>query len=116
MLANSGLQSLLTSIAKIFRAGVTDLVEQYRRFSSSKSLSTFDPESIAARKRYMNRIVKLTDNLIRWRKFAKERDGLGAMLTELVGVLSDVAERGWEAGGEEVLRMVSCDLVHLVQS
>jgi GC-rich sequence DNA-binding factor len=67
----------------------------------------FDPESIVARQRFMKRIVKIIENIVRWRKYTKERDGLGLIATDLVGtILYPVAQEGWEVGGEENIRKV----------
>jgi GC-rich sequence DNA-binding factor len=69
--------------------------------------STFDPESISGRQRYLRRIVKLVHNILKWRRYTKERDGLGLIVTGLVGdALFPLARSGWEAGGEEVIRDV----------
>jgi GC-rich sequence DNA-binding factor len=69
--------------------------------------STFHPESISARQRCLRRIAKLAHNILKWRKYTKERDGLGLIVTGLVGdALFPLARSGWEAGGEETLREV----------
>jgi len=69
--------------------------------------STFDPESISARQRYLRRIAKLAHNILKWRRYTKERDGLGLIVTGLVGgALLPLARSGWEAGGEEAIREV----------
>lgn len=101
---------LLSSVAKGFRRVATELIEQYRRMSNNAAQRRFgfDPASIPARQRYMNRIRRLVENVIKWRRYAKERDGLGLMVSELVEVvLLGVAEGGWDVGGREVLERVS---------
>lgn len=68
----------------------------------------FDPESIPARRRFLTRQVKLLRNLLRWRKYTKERFGIGLLVGKLVdGCILSVAESGWDVGGEDVVRMVS---------
>jgi len=45
---------------------------------------------------------------MKWRRYTKERDGLGTIVTGLVSdVLFPVAKSGWEVGGEEIMRDVS---------
>jgi hypothetical protein len=89
-------------------------MEQYRRFSTgSQALNgrgTFDPESILARQRFMRRIQKLVEGVMRWRRYTKERDGLGILISDLVKVLEEVALPGWEVGGEDLVRKVCCYL------
>lgn len=58
----------------------------------------------------MNRIIKLVDDAMKWRKYTKERDGLGNIVSELTEVLFDVAQAGWEVGGEETIRKVRVSL------
>jgi GC-rich sequence DNA-binding factor len=67
----------------------------------------FDPQSLNARRRFLARRVKLLTNLLKWRKYSGERFGLGEHATLLVrNCILPVAERGWEVGGEEILRTV----------
>lgn len=67
----------------------------------------FDPEAIPARRRYLSRSHKLLSNILRWRKYAGERYGIGALVTTLLTrCMLPVAESGWEVGGEELLRKV----------
>lgn len=67
----------------------------------------FDPQSIPARRRFLVRRLKLLTNLIKWRKHTGERFGLGETVTLLIlRCLLPVSERGWEVGGEEILRKV----------
>ncbi|KAK7690288.1 hypothetical protein QCA50_006943 [Cerrena zonata] len=65
----------------------------------------FDPSAIPARRRFLTRRVKLLNNLLRWRKYAGDKYGLGQLVEILVEkVMLPVAESGWEVGGEEVMR------------
>ena len=51
---------------------------------------------------------KLLHNVIRWRKYAGDKYGLGLLATSLVSdCIFPVAEGGWEVGGEDVMRKVS---------
>ena len=46
-------------------------------------------------------------NLVRWRKCTGELFGVGQLITRLVdGCMVDVADGGWDVGGEELLRKV----------
>ena len=70
----------------------------------------FDPEAIPARRRYLWRCYKLLSNMVRWRKYAGERYGLGNVITSLLAkCMLPVAESGWEVGGEECMRKASPD-------
>ncbi|KZT57254.1 hypothetical protein CALCODRAFT_496388 [Calocera cornea HHB12733] len=64
--------------------------------------ATFDPAAIPARKRYLQRRLKLLSNLLAWRKYA----GGGEIdIDRLLGqVMTPIGVAGWEAGGEDVLR------------
>ena len=82
-------------------------MEQHKQFTTSNNLPPrFNPEAILARQRFMKRIMKLTTNILKWRRYTKERDGIGAIVTGLADVLLSVAQGGWEVGGEEVSREV----------
>ena len=86
---------------------MTELEETLAPYMSLNKPS-FDPEAIPARRRYLWRCYKLLSNMIRWRKYAGERYGLGMLITSLVTkTILPVAESGWEVGGEECLRKVS---------
>jgi GC-rich sequence DNA-binding factor len=96
----------------VFRKSATELIEEYRRFSTGSQVlngrGTFDPESILARQRFMRRIQKLVEGVMRWRRYTKERDGLGILVSDLVKVLEEVALPGWDVGGEDIVRKVCC--------
>jgi GC-rich sequence DNA-binding factor len=68
----------------------------------------FDPEAIPARKRYLNRRIKLIEGIIRWRKYSGEILGIGRLIRRLIDeILVPVAEGGWEVGGWNCLRKAS---------
>lgn len=72
----------------------------------------FNPDAIPARKRFLNRRVKLLGSLLRWRKYSGDRFGLGILIGKLVErSIINVAEGGWDVGGEDITRKVSasCD-------
>lgn len=50
---------------------------------------------------------------MKWRRYTKERDGLGLIVSSLLeDVLFPVAEEGWEVGGEEYVRKVIIDVLY----
>lgn len=68
----------------------------------------FDPEAIPARKRYLNRRIKLVEGIVRWRKYSGAKFGAQELVKRIVDeIMIPVAEGGWEVGGEQCLRKVS---------
>ena len=68
----------------------------------------FDPEAIPARKRYINRRIKLIEAIVRWRKYTGDQFGVGELVKQTIDeILIPVAEGGWEVGGKECLKKVS---------
>ncbi|TFK40869.1 nineteen complex-related protein 2-domain-containing protein [Crucibulum laeve] len=106
---NAKFQMLLKSVASVFQKAIADtetLLTQYR--AAQQGIPGFNPEAIPARRRFLARRVKLLKNLLRWRKYAGERGGIGLLIGRLVeGCMLDVADRGWDVGGEEVVRTVA---------
>ncbi|KAF8879088.1 nineteen complex-related protein 2-domain-containing protein [Gymnopilus junonius] len=90
---NNKFQSLLKSVMTAFDKAVSDNEASITKYTSSHgSLPGFNPT---------------LKNLLRWRKYGKERFGLGMLVTRLVErCILVVAETGWEAGGEETMRTV----------
>jgi len=82
---------------------------KYTRTQDQQSrVAGFNPDAIPARRRFLNRRVKLVKSLLRWRKYTGERFGLGMMLAQLMErSIVPIAESGWEVGGEEIVRKVS---------
>ncbi|KAG6817011.1 hypothetical protein H0H87_000907 [Tephrocybe sp. NHM501043] len=105
---NLKVQTLLKTIVASFQAAITDTETLLANFKAvRRGLPAFDPEAIPARRRFLARRVKLLRNLLRWRKHTGERYGVGVMITRLVEqCVLDVAESGWEVGGEDIARMV----------
>ena len=99
-------QMLLKSVLAVFQAAVDGeerLIEPYLKVNQSR----FDPEAIPARKRYLNRRVKLVQTLLRWRKHSGEGSGVEGLVKRTVDVfIVPVADGGWDVGGEECLRKV----------
>ncbi|KAM6494395.1 Nineteen complex-related protein 2 domain containing protein [Amanita muscaria] len=106
---NAKLQMLLRSTLGRFELAIADkeaLTARYR-FAAATALA-FDPETIPARSRYLARLAKLLQNLLRWRKHTGERFGIGMLITRLVeNCMIDVARNGWEAGGGEFVHRVA---------
>ena len=81
------------------------LVSRYKY--AARAAPAFDPEAVPARRRFLARRVKLLQNLLRWRKHTGERFGISSIVSKLVeGCVIDVAQNGWEAGGEEFAHQV----------
>lgn len=93
----------------IFQNAVTDTENLISKYDSViKGPSQFNPEAIPARRRFMARRVKLLQNLLKWRKFTGEQHGIGLLIGQLVdGCVLNIAESGWDVGGEEVAKSVS---------
>jgi len=97
---------LLKSVLAAFQAAV-DAEELLLGPYLSVNQSRFDPEAIPARKRYLNRRVKLVQTLLRWRRHSGESSGVESLVKHTVDVfIVPVADGGWEVGGEECLRKV----------
>ncbi|KAF7364986.1 GC-rich sequence DNA-binding factor-like protein [Mycena venus] len=98
---NAKLLVLLKTVLVVFQAAIADtttLVEKYKLAASAGLAAAFDPASIPARTRFLNRRTKLLRNLIRWRKYAGERFGIGESISRLVNSISETAQGGWDGG------------------
>jgi GC-rich sequence DNA-binding factor len=96
----------LKSVSLAFQAAVDtedELIGPYLQVNRPR----FDPEAIPARRRYLNRRVKLVQTLLRWRKHFGKGSGIEGLVKRVVDVvIVPVADGGWELGGEECLRKV----------
>ncbi|KAF9077506.1 nineteen complex-related protein 2-domain-containing protein [Rhodocollybia butyracea] len=102
-------KAVITSFARAITANETLLAKHTS--ATGTGSSAFNPESIPARIRFLARQVKLVMNLVRWRKCTGELFGVGQLITRLVdGCMVDVADGGWDVGGEELLRKVAAML------
>ena len=92
-----------------FQAAVVETESLLARYKiAQKSVPAFNPEAIPGRRRFLSRRVKLLRNILRWRKYTGERFGLGMLISRLTeGCILEVAESGWDVGGEEISRIVS---------
>ncbi|KAJ6621800.1 nineteen complex-related protein 2-domain-containing protein [Mycena sp. CBHHK59/15] len=99
---NAKFLMLLKSVMTVFQAAITDtenLVAKYKLASSSSGAAGFNPDSIPARTRFLNRRTKLLRNLLKWRKYTGERFGIGQAISRLVdGCMTDIARGGWDGG------------------
>ncbi|KAF8171926.1 nineteen complex-related protein 2-domain-containing protein [Mycena galopus ATCC 62051] len=92
---------LLKTVLAVFEAAIADsttLVEKYKLASSAGAAAAFDPASIPARTRFLNRRTKLLRNLIKWRKYTGERFSIDKTISRLVESISDTAQGGWDGG------------------
>ncbi|KAK1232650.1 hypothetical protein PQX77_004212 [Marasmius sp. AFHP31] len=105
------LQILPKSVALCFEKAISASEGQLTRYTSTagtRPVPAFDPESVPSRQRYLTRQLKLLTNLLRWRKTAGERFGLGQLVARLVdGVIVVVSDSGWDVGGADVVQTVS---------
>ncbi|KIJ54945.1 hypothetical protein M422DRAFT_24809 [Sphaerobolus stellatus SS14] len=104
-------QALLKSVSTVFRTAVTSTHELLIPSLGPGNPGTpFDPEGLRARRRFLARRIKLLTNLLKWRKYTGERFGLGEIATSLIReCILPVAERGWDIGGEEIVRKIVAD-------
>lgn len=104
-------QLILKSVHHVFQAAVKIVdssISPYLALNNPR----FDPEAIPARRRFLTKRYKLLVNLLKWRKYAGNKFGLGSLATLLVekGMIS-VAQSGWEVGGEECMRKVGVNFL-----
>ncbi|PFH46529.1 hypothetical protein AMATHDRAFT_154582 [Amanita thiersii Skay4041] len=106
---NVKLQTLLKSTTAQFESAIINTEKLIARFTAaSRTIPAFDPEAIPARRRFLTRRVKLLQNLLKWRKYTGERFSVGLLATKLVeDCFLEIAETGWEAGGEQLTRQVA---------
>lgn len=97
---------LLKSVSLAFQAAV-DAEEQLIGPYLEVNQPRFDPEAIPARRRYLNRRVKLVQTLLRWRKCSRQSSGVENLVKRVVDVfIVPAADGGLEVGGKECLRKV----------
>ncbi|CAA7262911.1 unnamed protein product [Cyclocybe aegerita] len=106
---NAKFHMILKSVMTVFQNAISATESSIAKYNSAhQSVPGFNPDAIPARKRFVNRRVKLLKNLLRWRKYTGERFGLGMLVGTLVeNCIMTVAKGGWEVGGEDVARMVA---------
>ncbi|TCD70747.1 hypothetical protein EIP91_001776 [Steccherinum ochraceum] len=103
---NPKFELILKSIFNAFQVAVKALEATLPNYLALNR-PRFDPEAIPARRRYLTRQLKLLHNIIRWRKYAGDKYGLGLLISSLVSdCMFPAAEGGWEVGGEEVMQKV----------
>jgi GC-rich sequence DNA-binding factor len=94
---------------KAFQSAITDTETSLAKFKRAQRLPGFNPDSVRSRRRFLFRRVKLLRNLLRWRKYTGERFGLDVLVGRLVDVcILEVAQSGWDVGGEDIARQVCC--------
>lgn len=102
---------LLKSVSLVFQA-VTDAEEELIGPYLQANQPRFNPEAIPARRRYLNRRVKLVQTLLRWRKHFGKGSEIGDLVKRVLDVvIVPVADGGWEVGGEECLRKVCLSIL-----
>lgn len=103
------IQLLLKSVVQAFERAISDtevIITEY--MTGHQSRIGFNPDAIPSRKRFLNRRVKLLSSLLLWRKYGGDSFGLGILIGKLVErSIINVAEGGWDVGGEDIARKVS---------
>ncbi|KAK7005823.1 GC-rich sequence DNA-binding factor-like protein [Favolaschia claudopus] len=89
---------LLRTVFTVFQAAIADQASLAEKYQSAGAASAFNPASIPARTRYLNRRLKLLKNLVRWRKYAGERLGIGESIRGLVDGITETAQGSWDGG------------------
>jgi GC-rich sequence DNA-binding factor len=101
-------QILLKTITSAFESAISSTESLLAKYKAvHRRPSSFDPEAIPARRRFLAHQVKLLRNLVRWRKHTRERTGVDLLVKNFViTCILDIADGGWEVGGEEIARKV----------
>lgn len=101
----------------VFHNAVADTENLIRKFDSViKGPSQFNPEAIPARQRFLARRIKLLKNMLKWQKFTGEQPGIRLLIGRLVDdCMLNIAESGWDVGGEEVAKNVSAYIPYPLQ-
>ncbi|KAH8085409.1 nineteen complex-related protein 2-domain-containing protein [Cristinia sonorae] len=103
---NAKFEMLLKSVFLVFQSAIK-ATEAVLPNYLALNRPHFDPEAIPARRRFLVRQYKLLHNIVRWRRYASDKFGLGLLVSALVSdCIFPVAEGGWEVGGEEVMQKV----------
>ncbi|KAF9483419.1 hypothetical protein BDN70DRAFT_873928 [Pholiota conissans] len=102
-------QLLLKSVMNAFENAISATESSILKYSAGhQSRVGFNPAAIPARRRFLNRRVKLLGNLLRFRKYIGERFGVGILIGRLVErSIVNVAEGGWDVGGQEVAEKIA---------
>ncbi|KAJ7069752.1 nineteen complex-related protein 2-domain-containing protein [Mycena amicta] len=98
--ANAKFLVFLQTILKGFQTAISESDTLAAKIKSSASAGgAFDPASIPARTRYLNRRIKLLRNLVKWRKYSgAKRFAIEETVRRLVGGISDIAQGSWDGG------------------
>ncbi|KAF7298985.1 GC-rich sequence DNA-binding factor-like protein [Mycena indigotica] len=100
---------LLQTVYKSFQTAISEvdeLVSTSKARSAGVGAAPFDPASIPARTRYLNRRIKLLRNLVRWRKYSgAKRFGIEETVQKLANTIRELAEGAWD-GGQSYMEQV----------
>ncbi|EGN98478.1 hypothetical protein SERLA73DRAFT_123779 [Serpula lacrymans var. lacrymans S7.3] len=101
---NHKFQMILKSVYTVFESAVIATESLLAPFIA-QNRPAFDPEAVPARQRFLSRRIKLLEAIVRWRKYTREKFGIGELCAKLVrNCILPVAESGWQVGGEEKYR------------
>ncbi|KAJ7816924.1 nineteen complex-related protein 2-domain-containing protein [Mycena olivaceomarginata] len=98
-LGNPKLLVLSKTVLAVFQAAIADTTARLdEKYQSGGVAAAFDPASIPARTRFLNRRTKLLRNLIKWRKYVGERFGIGESISRLADSICVTAQGSWDGG------------------
>ncbi|KAJ7677425.1 nineteen complex-related protein 2-domain-containing protein [Mycena rosella] len=107
---------LLKSVLIAFQTAIADTEKLVEKYKLSASAGGFDPASIPARTRFLNRRMKLLRNIIKWRKYTGDRFGIGESISRLVdGSICGIARDGWD-GGQMFIEQVRLTFVSILDN
>ncbi|KIK69685.1 hypothetical protein GYMLUDRAFT_150994 [Collybiopsis luxurians FD-317 M1] len=103
------LQMFYKAVITCFTKAVSENESLLGKYTSTtRHGAAFDPEAIPARNRFLATQLKLVANLMKWRKCTGELFGVGQLIARVVeGLMLDVADGGWDVGGEETIKKVA---------
>ncbi|KAF8442882.1 nineteen complex-related protein 2-domain-containing protein, partial [Boletus edulis BED1] len=103
-------QMILKSVHAVFDGAACNAEDRFLPFIKLNH-PPFDPEAAPARQRLLSRVIKLLENMLRWRKYAGDKHAVGKLCTRLVNeCVLPIAESGWEVGGERKVHQVIASL------
>ena len=97
---------ILKSVTASFKAAVDVSLDSVTKYGKARTL-VFDPLSASSRLRFLFRRHKVLMNMIRWKKYAGDRYGIGELVAKTIKeCMMPVAESGWNIGGEQFMKKV----------
>ncbi|KAF5389187.1 hypothetical protein D9757_003414 [Collybiopsis confluens] len=105
---NLKLQTFYKAVIACFTKAVLENEILLAKHVTTSGSLAFDPEAISARNRFLATQLKLVSNLLRWRKSTGELFGVGQLILRIVdGAMLNIADGGWDVGGEEAIKKLA---------